>query len=301
MLEVWQRRPYVGFPTSTLMHLLTSSGRSPTLICWPGSGISQCVNILFIGDIVGKPGRHAVVALLPKLKREYQLDCVIANGENIAHGAGVTTATANELLAAGVDVITTGDHVWDQKGFEQEIDNLPQVVRPLNVAPAAPGRGSVVINIGDKARVGVMNLLGRVYMPNNDCPFRAAQAEVAKLRRQTTIIIVDLHAEATSEKVAMGRYLDGQVSLVVGTHTHVQTADEQILPKGTAYLSDAGMCGPHDSVLGRDVGAVIRRFVSGLPQRLEVATDKIELCGVVVEVDDGTGLARKIVRVRVPC
>ncbi|MEI8063348.1 MAG: TIGR00282 family metallophosphoesterase [Verrucomicrobiota bacterium] len=258
------------------------------------------MNILFVGDIVGKPGRQAVVALLPKLKRDYQLDCIVANGENAAHGAGITTATANELLAAGVDVITTGDHVWDQKGFEQDIENLSQVVRPANIAPSAPGRGSVVINVGDKARVGVLNLLGRVFMPNNDCPFRAAKAELAKLRRQTSIIIVDLHAEATSEKMAMGRYLDGQVSLVVGTHTHVQTADEQVLPKGTAYLSDAGMCGPHDSVLGRDVNAVINRFVSGMPQRLEVATDKIELCGVVVEVDEVTGLARKIERVRMP-
>ena len=259
------------------------------------------MNILFIGDIVGKPGRQAVAALLPKLKRQYHLDCVIANGENIAHGAGVTTATVKELLAAGVDIITTGDHVWDQKGFEQEIDSLPQVVRPLNVAPAAPGRGSVVINIGEKARVGVLNLLGRVYVPaTSDCPFRAAKSEVAKLRRQTNVIIVDIHAEATSEKVAMGRYLDGQVSLVVGTHTHVQTADEQILPNGTAYLSDAGMCGPHDSVLGRDVNAVIQRFVSGMPQRLEVATDKIELCGVVVEVDEASGLAQKIERVRLP-
>ena len=257
------------------------------------------MNILFIGDIVGKPGRQAVAGLLPKLKREYHLDCVIANGENAAHGAGVTTATVRELLAAGVDVITTGDHVWDQKGFEQEIDNLPQIVRPANIAPSAPGRGAVVVNVGEKASVGVVNLLGRVYMPNSDCPFRAARAEVVKLRRQTSIIIVDLHAEATSEKIAMGRYLDGQVSLVVGTHTHVQTADEQVLPKGTAYLSDAGMCGPHDSVLGRDVEAVIQRFVSGMPQRLEVASGKVELCGVVVDVDDGTGLARKIDRVRV--
>ena len=256
------------------------------------------MNILFIGDIVGKPGRQAVAALLPSLKREHHLDCVIANGENAAHGSGMTTATAKELLAAGIDVITTGDHVWDQKGFEEEIENLPQVIRPANMATAAPGRGSVVINIGDKARVGVLNLQGRVFMPATDCPFRAAQTEVAKLRRQTNIIVVDLHAEATSEKIAMGRHLDGQVSLVVGTHTHVQTADEQILPKGTAYLTDAGMCGPHDSVLGRDVGMVIRKFVSGMPQRLEVATGKIELCGVVVEVDEITGLAQKIERVR---
>lgn len=258
------------------------------------------MKILFIGDVVGKPGRQAVAGLLPKLRREHQLDFVIANGENSAHGAGLTSATVNELLEAGVDVITGGDHTWDQKGFEQEIENFPRMVRPLNLAPATPGRGAVVVEVGEKARVGVINLLGRVYMPNNDCPFRAAQSEVNKLRRQTNVIVVDIHAEATSEKIALGRHLDGQVSLVVGTHTHVQTSDDQILPKGTAYLSDVGMCGPHDGVLGRDVDAVIRRFVSGMPQRLEVASGKIELCGVVVEVDENTGLAQSIQRLRVP-
>jgi metallophosphoesterase (TIGR00282 family) len=258
------------------------------------------MKILFIGDVVGKPGRQAVAGLLPKLRREHQLDFIIANGENSAHGAGMTVATVKELLAAGVDVITAGDHVWDQKGFEQEIDNLPQVVRPLNLAPSAPGRGSAVVEVGERARVGVINLMGRVFMPNNDCPFRAAMNEVNKLRRQTSVIVVDFHAEATSEKIALGRYLDGQVSLVVGTHTHVQTSDDQILPKGTAYLTDAGMCGPHDGVLGRDVDAVIRRFVSGMPQRLEVASAKIELCGVVIEVDENTGIAQSIQRLRVP-
>ncbi|MEI6083952.1 MAG: TIGR00282 family metallophosphoesterase [Verrucomicrobiota bacterium] len=258
------------------------------------------MKILFIGDVVGKPGRQAVTALLPKLKREHHLDFVIANGENSAHGAGMTNSTVTELLAAGVDVITGGDHVWDQKGFEQEIDKFPRVVRPLNFPAATPGRGSVVVEVGEKARVGVINVMGRVYMPNNDCPFRAALSEVTKLRRQTSVIVVDIHAEATSEKIALGRYLDGQVSLVVGTHTHVQTADDQILPKGTAYLSDAGMCGPHDGVLGRDVEAVIRRFVSGMPQKLEVAAGKIELCGVVVEVDENTGIAQSIQRLRVP-
>lgn len=258
------------------------------------------MKILFIGDVVGKPGRQAVAALLPKLRREHQLDFVIANGENSAHGAGLTTSTIKELLAAGVDVVTAGDHVWDQKGFEQEIDNLPQVVRPLNVAPATPGRGSVILEVGDRARVGVINVMGRVFMPNNDCPFRAALNEVNKLRRQTSVIVVDIHAEATSEKIALGRYLDGQVSLVVGTHTHVQTSDDQILPKGTAYLTDAGMCGPHDGVLGREVEPVIRRFVSGMPQRLEVAAGRVELCGCVVEVDENTGLAQSIQRLRVP-
>jgi hypothetical protein len=258
------------------------------------------VRILFIGDVVGKPGRDAVAALVPKLRRERALDLVIANGENSAHGAGLTASTVKALVEAGVDVITAGDHTWDQKGFEQEIDNLPQVIRPLNFPPSAPGRGSTVVNVGDKMAVGVVNLIGRVYMPNNDCPFRAAQAEVAKLRRHTNIIIVDMHGEATSEKIAMGRYLDGQVSLVVGTHTHVQTSDDQILSKGTAYISDAGMCGPHDSVLGRDVGAVLKRFLSQMPQKMEVATDKIEMCGVIVDVDEDSGRARSIERLRIP-
>ena len=258
------------------------------------------MKILFIGDVVGKPGRDAVAALVPKLRRERELDFVIANGENSAHGAGLTSATVKALLDAGVNVITAGDHTWDQKGFESEIDGLPQVIRPLNFPPSAPGRGSTVVNAGDKTAVGVINLIGRVFLPNNDCPFRAARAEVTKLRRQTNVIIVDLHGEATSEKIAMGRYLDGQVSAVIGTHTHVQTSDEQILPKGTAYISDAGMCGPHDSVLGRDVDAVFKRFLTQMPQRMEVATGKIELCGVIVDVDEDSGQARAIERLRIP-
>ena len=258
------------------------------------------MKILFIGDVVGKPGRDAVAALVPKLRRERELDLVIANGENSAHGAGLTSATVKALLDSGVDVITAGDHTWDQKGFESEIDGLPQVIRPLNFPPSAPGRGSTVVNAGDKTAVGVINLIGRVFLPNNDCPFRAARAEVTKLRRQTNVIIVDLHGEATSEKIAMGRYLDGQVSAVFGTHTHVQTSDEQILPKGTAYISDAGMCGPHDSVLGRDVDAVFKRFLTQMPQRMEVATGKIELCGVIVDVDEDSGQARAIERLRIP-
>jgi metallophosphoesterase (TIGR00282 family) len=258
------------------------------------------VKILFIGDVVGKPGREAVVALVPKLRHTRGLDLVIANGENSAHGAGLTSSTVRELHNAGVDVITAGDHTWDQKGFENDIGEFPHLVRPLNFPPAAPGRGSVVFNVGGTTPVGVINLIGRVFMPNNDCPFRAAQAEVQKLRHQTRIIIVDFHGEATSEKIAMGRYLDGQVSAVIGTHTHVQTSDEQILPKGTAYISDAGMCGPHDGVLGRDVDAVIKRFLTQMPQKMEVATGKVELCGVIVDVEENTGKARAIERLRLP-
>jgi hypothetical protein len=258
------------------------------------------MNLLFLGDVVGKPGRDAVTKLLPGLRRQHQLDCVIANGENSAHGAGLSASTCQELILAGVNVITGGDHMWDQKGFENDIEKFPQVLRPLNWSNAAPGKGSTVFAVGDKTRVGVLNLLGRTFMRPCDDPFRAAKQEVEKLRQQTNLIVVDLHAEATSEKIAMGRYLDGQVSLVVGTHTHVQTADEQILPRGTAYLTDAGMCGPHDSVLGRQVEPVVRRFVTGMPQKLEVATHKVELCGIIVQVDENTGLAQTVQRLRVP-
>ena len=258
------------------------------------------MKILFIGDVVGKPGRSAIAALVPRLKRDRGIELVIANGENSAHGAGLTASTARSLHEAGVDVITSGDHTWDQKGFEGEIDALPQVIRPLNFPPNAPGRGSTTVNVDDKHVVGVVNLIGRVFLPNNDDPFRAAQAEVAKLRRQTNVIVVDLHAEATSEKIAMGRFLDGQVSAVIGTHTHVQTSDEQILPKGTAYISDVGMCGPHDSVLGREVDAVLKRFLTQMPQKMEVADGKVELCGVIIDVDEDSGRARAIERVRIP-
>jgi hypothetical protein len=258
------------------------------------------VKVLFIGDVVGRPGREAVATWVPRLRRDRGVDLVIANGENSAHGAGLTTSTVNALLDAGVDAITAGDHTWDQKGFEADIEDFPQLVRPLNFPPGAPGHGSTIVNVDGKLPVGVLNLIGRVYMPNNDCPFRAAESEVAKLRRQTGIIIVDMHAEATSEKIALSRFLDGKVSAVLGTHTHVQTSDEQILPNGTAYISDAGMTGPHDSVLGRDVDAVIRRFLTQMPQKMEVATGKVELCGVLLDIDDTTGRARGIERLRLP-
>jgi len=258
------------------------------------------MRILFVGDVVGKPGRLAVTKLVPALRRERELDFVIANGENSAHGAGMTAATVSELLLAGVDVITAGDHVWDQKGFEKDIERFEQVIRPINFPNSAPGRGSVVVTIADRFQVGVINALGRVYMPVQcDCPFRTVEAEVARLRRQTNLIVVDIHAEATSEKIALGRHLDGHVSLVVGTHTHVQTADEEIFPGGTAFLTDAGMCGPHASVLGREIAPVVRRFLTQLPQKLEVATADVKLCGVIVEVEELTGRARTVERVRI--
>ena len=259
------------------------------------------MKILFIGDVVGKPGRQAVAALVPKLRAERGVEFVIANGENSAHGVGLTATTVSALLDAGVNVITSGDHIWDQKEIYEVIEHEPRLLRPLNVAPAAPGRGSTIVNVDGKCAVAVLNLVGRVFMPPCDCPFRAAEAEVTRLRRETNIIIVDLHAEATSEKIAMGRFLDGKVSAVIGTHTHVATADECILPHGTAYITDAGMCGPHDSVLGRDTEAVLRRFLTQLPQKLVVATGNVQLCGVIVEVDEDSGRARHIERVRLPC
>ena len=257
------------------------------------------MKILFIGDVVGKPGRKAVAALVPKLRHERALDLVIANGENSAHGAGLTASTVAELLASGVDLLTAGDHTWDQKEIYEVIEREERLIRPLNFPPSAPGRGSVVLSVDDKISVGVINLIGRVFMPANDCPFRAAEAEVARLRRKTNVIIVDMHAEATSEKISLGRFLDGKVSAVLGTHTHVATADEQILPNGTAYISDVGMCGPHDSVLGRDVEAVVRRFLTQMPQKMEVASGDVALSGVIIDIDEISGRARNIERIRV--
>ena len=258
------------------------------------------MKILFVGDVVGKPGRQAVAALVPKLRAERSVELVIVNGENSAHGAGLTATTVSALLGAGVDVITSGDHVWDQKEIYQVIEQEPRLLRPFNLALGVPGHGSTIVNVSGKCAVGVLNLVGRVFMPPCDCPFRAAEAEVARLRQKTNIIVVDLHAEATSEKVAMGRFLDGKVSAVIGTHTHIATADECILTNGTAYITDAGMCGPHDSVLGRDVEVVLRRFLTQLPQKMEVASGNVQLCGVIIEVDEDSGRARGIERIRLP-
>jgi metallophosphoesterase (TIGR00282 family) len=258
------------------------------------------MKILFIGDIVGKPGRRAVAGLVPLLRADHAIDMVIANGENSAHGSGLTASTTQALLESGVDVITSGDHIWDNKEIYEVIDREPRLVRPLNMAPLAPGHGSHIWCKDGLPPVAVVNVIGRVFMPPNDCPFRALHPLLDALRAQTPIIIVDIHAEATSEKIAMGWHLDGSVSAVLGTHTHVQTGDEQILPGGTAYISDVGMCGPHDSVLGRDKEAVLRRFLTGLPQRFEVANGSIILCGVLLDIDDQTGRARFIRRLRVP-
>ncbi len=255
------------------------------------------MKLLFIGDIVGQPGRRAVKELVPKLCQEHGIALVIANGENSAGGSGVTPKIAGELFAAGVDVITSGDHLWDQKEVIDLLHQEPRFVRPLNYPPGTPGQGSVVVRKEGRTPVAVLNLQGRTFMADLENPFHAARAEVDRLRRQTRIILVDFHAEATSEKIALARMLDGQVSVVIGTHTHVQTADEQIFPGGTAYLTDAGFTGPHESVLGREIAPVIQRFLSNMPQRFEVAKERVLLQGAVVEIDEATGKALKIQRV----
>ena len=266
------------------------------------------MKLLFIGDIVGQPGRRAVAELLPKLRAQHALDFVIANGENSAGGSGITPKTAGEIFAAGVDVITSGDHLWDQKEVMELLAEEKRFLRPLNYPCGTPGQGSGVFPVHSSqstaqspVSVGVLNVQGRTFMqPPLENPFSHALDEVKKLRAQTKIIFVDFHAEATSEKIAFGRFMDGQVSAVVGTHTHVQTADEQIFPGGTAFLSDAGFTGPHESVLGREIEPVIKRFLSAMPQRFEVAKERVILHGVLVEIDEGTGRALKIQRVSEP-
>lgn len=255
------------------------------------------MKLFFIGDIVGEPGRKAVKALVPKLRERHGLEFVIANGENAAGGSGITPKTAAEIFAAGVDVITSGDHVWDQKEVMDLLANEPRFLRPLNYPPGTIGQGSGIFEIRNSFRVAVLNAQGRTFMPAIENPFLVATPEVERLRQQTKIIFVDFHGEATSEKIAFARMLDGQVSAVVGTHTHVQTADEQIFPGGTAFLSDAGFTGPHESVLGREIEPIIRRFRTNLPQRFEVAKGRVLLQGAVVEIDEASGRALSIQRI----
>jgi 2',3'-cyclic-nucleotide 2'-phosphodiesterase len=258
------------------------------------------VKILFIGDIVGEPGRKAVTALAPALRERHGIDVIIANGENSAGGSGITPKTADEIFSGGVDVITTGDHLWDQKEVTALLDRESRFLRPSNYPAGTPGQGSGIFQFPGLPSVGVLNLQGRVFMPDLDNPFVIAQLEVERLRRTTRVIIVDMHAEATSEKIAIARMLDGQVSAVIGTHTHVQTADEQIFPGGTAYLSDAGFTGPHESVLGREIQPVIARFLTYTPQRFGVAKERVFLQGALIEIDNATGKALRIDRVSEP-
>lgn len=255
------------------------------------------MKILFIGDIVGHPGRNAVTKLLPGLREKHGLGLVIANGENSAGGSGITPATAHEIFEAGVDVITSGDHLWDQKEVNELLEREPRFLRPLNYPPGTVGRGGGVFKVRDLPPVAVLNVQGRTFMPILENPFLTAREEVAQLRQHARIIFVDFHAEATSEKIAFARMLDGQVSAVVGTHTHVQTADEQIFPGGTAYLTDAGFTGPHESVLGREIHPVLERFLTNTPQRFGVARNNVLLHGAVIEIDESNGKAVNIQRI----
>ena len=245
-----------------------------------------------IGDVIGRPGRGALHKLLPGLRQQYELDLLIANAENAAGGFGLTLVTAKELLDAGIDVLTSGNHIWAQKEFIPYLDRQMPILRPLNYPPGVPGRGYII-----NKQAMVVNLIGRTFISDFDCPFRAMDKLLAELEHKPPVIIVDFHAEATSEKVAMGRYLDGRVSAVLGTHTHVGTTDAQILPQGTAYVSDIGMTGPIDSVIGMETEAVIQRFLTRIPHHFSVAKGRTMFNAVLVRVDENSGKAITIDRI----
>lgn len=255
------------------------------------------IRFLFIGDIVGRPGRDLVRRGVAALRDYHQLDLVIANAENAAAGFGITRDLGEQILDAGVDVMTSGNHIWDKKEAIDYIGIEPRLLRPLNFPAGVPGNGSYIARTDSGVSVGVVNAMGRVFMLNIDDPFAGVLREVERVKQRARIVFVDFHAEATSEKIAMGWHLDGKVTAVVGTHTHVQTADDRILPKGTAYLTDVGMTGPHDSIIGVEVEPALSRFLTGMPARFETATGNPRLNGVIIEADETTGLATDIERI----
>ena len=256
-------------------------------------------NLLFIGDIVGRPGREIVHRELPRLRHEMELDFVVANAENAAGGAGLTAKIAEELLGCGIDALTLGDHVWDQRGFEADIDRLEHVCRPANLSENCPGRKYLVVE-KDGFRLGLFTVLGRQFIRMlADNPFPAVDTMLDSLKEKTDAVMVEIHAEATSEKTALGWYLDGRVCAVVGTHTHIPTADAVVLPRGTGYLTDAGMTGPYQSVIGREVQPVVARFFDGMPRKFPVAAGDVRLCGALVKIDSDSGLCEAIKQVTV--
>jgi metallophosphoesterase (TIGR00282 family) len=257
------------------------------------------MNILFIGDVVGAPGRRALEELLPRLVDHHFIDLVIANGENAAGGLGITPLIADQLLGYGIDVLTSGNHIWKHKEILPYLKDTDRLVRPANYPPETPGKGLSLVETAAGEKAAVLNLEGRVFMSPLECPFRIADRVLASIPPQVKVILVDIHAEATSEKQAMGWHLDGRVSAVVGTHTHVQTADEYILPGGTGYITDAGMTGPVDSVIGMKKEIILERFLSQLPQPFKVATQNIQLQGVILKID-AQGRCQEIRRLRVP-
>lgn len=259
------------------------------------------VNILFIGDIVGKPGRQAVSRELHRLVDRYSVDVVIANGENASGGFGITQETAKELFSCGIHLFTSGNHIWDKKEALEYLKSEVKILRPANYPEGAPGKGSTIVVTPGGTKIGVVNLEGRVFMNNLDCPFLSADKEIAALSGQVKVILVDFHAEATSEKISLGWYLDGRVSAVVGTHTHVQTADERVLPSGTAYITDVGMTGAFDSVIGVRKDEPIHKFLTQLPAKFEVAKKDLRLNAVVLTIDESSGKALGIERVNIAC
>jgi hypothetical protein len=257
------------------------------------------LKLLFVGDIVGRPGRYALTHALGRLVDRHCVDLVIANGENAAAGFGLTAEVAREIFDAGVDVITSGNHIWDKKEIFGVFEKEPRLLRPANYPPGLPGKGGGVFTTAGGVPIGVINLEGRAFMNNLDCPFRAADALIDEISQQTRIIFVDFHAETTSEKISLGYYLDGRISAIIGTHTHVQTADERILPGGSAYLTDVGMTGSRDSVIGIRKEEAIERFLTQLPIRFEVAKKDPWLCAVLVTIDEESGKAQAIERIQV--
>lgn len=257
------------------------------------------MKLLFIGDIVGKPGRGAIKTLLPGLVKKHNISLVIANAENAAGGSGITPPIAKELKGYNLDVITSGDHIWKRREIIEILDQEPTILRPLNYPKETPGYGSTIVELAESGvKIGVINLVGRVFMQPVECPFRASREEIEKIRKTTPNIIVDMHAEATSEKIALGWHLDGLVTAVMGTHTHVQTADEKILPEGSAYITDVGMTGPFDSVIGRKKEQILTRFVTQMPTRFQMAEGDVRLNAVIVDFDEKTGKANSIERIQ---
>lgn len=258
------------------------------------------MRVFFVGDIFGKPGRRLIHEKLHGLIQEYRIDFCIANIENAAAGFGITPPIADELFNSEIDILTSGNHIWDKRAILPYLAEQPRLLRPYNYPKGVPGTGMYIGDTNCGVRVGVLNLQGRVFMAAIDCPFTTGLAAIEYIRKQTAVIIVDFHAEATSEKQALGWYLDGRVSAVMGTHTHVQTADERILPQGTAYITDLGMTGPHDSVIGSVQDLALDRFLRQIPNRLEPATGNLRICGAVIEIDESTGRAVSIQRINLP-
>ncbi|GJM24600.1 MAG: metallophosphoesterase [Phycisphaerae bacterium] len=259
------------------------------------------INILCAGDVVGNPGRKAIAHALPKFVKERDVACAIVNAENISSGSGITPALFEKLLKSGVDLVTLGDHIYRRREIIATLETSPQIVKPANLPPTAPGREFAIHETENGTQVAVFSILGRLYMkPQADCPFKAADRVLAKIPSEVKIIVCDMHAEATSEKVAMGWHLDGRVSILYGTHTHIPTADERVLPGGTGYITDLGMTGPYDGVLGRDKSRVLQAMVHAIPTRFDVATDDVNVCGIIASVDPNSGRCESIERIKLP-